>query len=44
MNLFAEQKQTHRLIEQTYSYQREQVAEGMDQGFGIGICTLWYTE
>ena len=42
--LIAEQKQTHRLIEQTYSYQREHVGGGMDWGFGIGICTLGYMQ
>ena len=33
MKLFAEQKQTHRLLKQTYGYQ----SGGMDQSFGTGI-------
>ena len=44
MNLLAEQKQTQRLWK-TYGYQRGQmVMKGMDWGFGIGICILWYME
>ena len=45
MNLFAEQKQTHRLWK-TYDYPRGQVGGlgRMDWGFGIGICTLRYVE
>ena len=35
VNLFAEQKQTHRLWK-TYDYQREQVVR-VDWGFGTGI-------
>ena len=30
MNLFAEQKQTHRLWKQIYGYQMEQLGGGMD--------------
>ena len=46
VNLFSEQKQTHRLWKQTYGYQREQAGGrgGVDRGFGIGICTLWCME
>ena len=44
-NLFAEQKQTHRLEKKAYGYQRGQVVGGvMDCGFEIGMCTLWYME
>ena len=45
MNLFAEEKQTHKLLK-TYGYQRGQVqgVGGMDWGFRIGICTLRYME
>ena len=44
MDLFAEQKQIHRLWK-TYGYQRGQAAEGgMKRGFGIGVCTLKYME
>ena len=43
-DLFANEKQTHRLWKQTNSYQSRQVRGGMDWGFGIGICTLWYME
>ena len=34
MNLFTEQKQTHRLQKQTYGYQREKVG-GRDK---LGVC------
>ena len=40
MNLFAEQKQIHKLWK-TYGYQK---VRGIDQGFGTGICTLRYIE
>ena len=44
MNLFAEQKQTHRL-RKTYGYQRGQVVGGgMDWRFGIGLCSLKYMD
>ena len=45
--LIAEQKQTHRLCKQTYGHQRRQVRVGeggVNWGFEIGICTLWYIE
>ena len=39
--LFAQQKQTHRLRKQIYGYQRGQVVvAGMDWRFGIGIYIL----
>ena len=44
MNLFTQQKQTHRLQKQTYGYQSGQVGGGMDRGFGIGICTVLYVK
>ena len=45
MNLIAEQKQTHRLLKQTYGHQRGQMRWwGMEGYFGIGICTLRYME
>ena len=45
MNLFAEQKETHRL-QKTYGYQRGQVAVlgGMAGVWEIGICTVSYME
>ena len=50
MNLFEEQKQTHRLLK-TYGYQRGQVwgkwtghLRKVDWEFGIYICTLRYME
>ena len=44
MNLFAEQKQTHRFWKQAYAYQRGQVFGRVDWGFETGIYTLWYME
>ena len=41
MNLFTEQKQTHRLREQTYGYQGGRVG-GSDREFGIDVYTLLY--
>ena len=43
MNLFSEQKQTHRFWK-TYGPQRGQFGGRMDRGCGIGRCTLWYME
>ena len=43
MNLFEEQKQTHR-FQKTYGYQRGQMGGGMDWGSGTGICILTYME
>ena len=41
MNLFTKQKQTYRLCKQIYGYQRGRVVgEGINQEFGINICTL----
>ena len=39
MNLFTNQKQTHRLREQAYGYQWERVG-GIDGEFGIDMYTL----
>ena len=43
MNLFAEQKQTHRLKNMVTKGDRLWEG-GMDWGFGTGICTLRYME
>ena len=42
MNLFTEQKQTHRLRERTYDYQEGRVVGGIDWEFGIDMYTLLY--
>ena len=42
MNLFTEQKQTHRLRERTYDYQEGKVVGGIDWEFGIDMYTLLY--
>ena len=42
MNLFTKQKQTHRVREQTYSYQEGRVRGGIDWEFGIDMYTLLY--
>ena len=42
MNLFTEQKQTHRLWKQTSGYQRGNGAGGINSEFGINIYTLLY--
>ena len=44
MNLFTEQKQTHRQRKQNYGYHGEQVRGMMDWGFGVGIGTLYFLE
>ena len=40
MNLFTQQKQTHRLRKQTYGYQRGEVGGGISWEFGTDIHTL----
>ena len=40
MNLFTKQKQTHRLREQTYGYQRGRGGGGIVREFGTDIYTL----
>ena len=42
INLFTKQKQTHRLREQTYSYQGEGLGEGIVREFGINMYTVLY--
>ena len=43
MNLLIKQKQTHRLQNETYSYQRGKVGKGeINQEFGVNIYTLLY--
>ena len=42
INLFIEQKQTHRLKKQTYDYQRRRVKSREDSEFGIDMYTLLY--
>ena len=44
MNLFTEQKQTHRHKRQTYGYQRENAGGETDWEFGISGCKLLYIE
>ena len=45
MSLFAEQKLTYRLWKKKYGYQMDRWVGGwMDLRFGIGKCTLRYTE
>ena len=42
VTLFTKQKQTHRLRERTYGYQREGLGGGIDWEFGIDMYTLLY--
>ena len=42
INLFTKQKQTHRLREQTYSYQGGRVGGGIVREFGTDVYTLLY--
>ena len=42
MNLFKKQKQTHRLRECIYGYQRERVWGGIVREFGKDIYTILY--
>ena len=44
MKVFTKQKQTHRLQNETYGYQRGQIGGRMDWGLRTGICTLLYME
>ena len=44
MNLFTEQKQTHRFENKHMLTKENRWGEGMDQEFGSGICSLWYME
>ena len=41
MNLFTKQKETHRLRERTYGFQRGE-EEGSDSEFGMDLYTLLY--
>ena len=42
LNLLTTQKQTHRLRERTYGYQRKVLGGGIDWEFGIDMYRLLY--
>ena len=44
MSLYTKQKQTHNFKKLKVTKGDRRQMEGMDWGFGIGICTLRYTE
>ena len=43
-HLFAQQKQTHRLENKLMVTEVGRTGVGLDWGFGIGVCKLWYME